>query len=115
METKKIKRVFDLGLKLDLVKQIEEGKVSVREISSIYQVSTTAIYKWLRKYSDLYRIQTRVIVEKKSLSKKNKELEKRVKDLEASLGRKQMRVDYLERIITLSSERLGEDLEKKNN
>lgn len=115
METKKIKRVFDLSLKLDLVKQIEEGKVSVREISSIYQVSTTAIYKWLRKYSDLYRIQTRVIVEKKSLSKKNKALEKRVKDLEASLGRKQMRVDYLERIIAVSSERLGEDLEKKNN
>ncbi len=64
-----IKRTFDLSLKLDLVKQIEKGEIKVSQVSKIYGVSTTAVRKWLAKYSELYQKQTRVIVEKKSLSK----------------------------------------------
>lgn len=111
----RFRRQFDLDLKLDLVKQIEKGELRVSEVSHLYNVSSTAVYKWLGKYSDLYKIQTRVIVEKKSISKKNKELEARIKELEAALGRKEMRVDYLERVIKSASDRLGEDIEKKSN
>lgn len=107
-------RTFDLDLKLDLVKQIESGKIGVREVSRVYQVSPTAIYKWLRKYSDLYRNQTRVVVEKKSISKKNKELQARIAELERALGKKQMRIDYLEQVVDVASSELGVDIEKKS-
>jgi len=110
---KRVKRVFDLDLKLELVKKIESGKLSVGEISKLYGVSTTAIRKWLYKYSELYKKQTRVIVEKKSISKKNQEMSDRIKELERALGQKQMRVDYLEKLLDVASERLGEDIEKK--
>ena len=113
MKREQIQRVFELDLKLELVKQIEAGKLSVREVSKIYGVSETSIRKWLYKYSDLYKKQTRVIVEKKSISKKNQELQDRIKELERALGQKQMRVDYLEKLMEITSEQLGEDLEKK--
>lgn len=113
MEKRKINRVFDLDLKLELVRKIEDGKLSAGEVSKIYGVSYTAVRKWLYKYSDLYKSQTRVIVEKKSIGKKYKEQSERIRELEQALGQKQMRLDYLEKLLERASERLGEDLEKK--
>lgn len=113
MEKHRNQRVFDLQLKLGLVKEIEKGKLTVSEVSKIYQVSSTAVYKWMRKYSQLYVNNHRVIVESKSLSKKYNEQSERIKELERALGQKQMKIDYLEKLIETASGRLGEDIEKK--
>lgn len=114
MEKGKVKRIFSLEVKLDLVKKIEQGDLRVVDVTRTYGVSATAVYKWLRKYSDLYKKETRVVVEHKSISKKNKELQEQVKKLQQALGQKQMRIDYLEKVVELASERSGEDIEKKN-
>ncbi len=114
MEKGKERRIFSLKVKLDLVKKIEQGDLRVTDVSRVYGVSNTAVYKWLRKYSDLYKKETRVIVEHKSISKKNKELQEQIKKLEQALGQKQMRIDYLEKVVEFASERSGEDIEKKN-
>ena len=108
------KRIFDLELKLELVKKIERGELRVIDVCKTYGVSTTAVYKWLRKYSELYSKQTRVVVENRSIGKKNKELKDRIKELEQALGQKQMRIDYLEKVVEFASYRTGEDIEKKN-
>lgn len=113
MKNVKIKRVFELELKLSLVKQIEKGELRVCDVSKIYGVSTVAVYKWLNKYSELYKQKTRVIVESKSLSKKNKDQSDRIKELERALGQKQLRIDYLEKLVETTSNRIGEDIEKK--
>src|SRR5690606_19263355 len=105
---------FDLSLKLDLVKQIERGELRVSEACKIYGSSHTAVYKWLYKYSEMYKKQTRVIVEQKSLSKKNAELQSRIELLERSLGRKQLRIDYLEKVVEVASGEFGVDIEKKS-
>lgn len=55
MKKENLKRTFDLSLKLDLVKQIERGELRVSEVSKIYGLSATAIYKWLHKYSEMYK------------------------------------------------------------
>ena len=114
MEKSKQRRVFSVELKLDLVKKIEQGNLGVSDITNVYGVSRTAVYKWLRKYSDIYRNETRVIVEQKSISKKNKELQDQIKKLEQALGQKQLQIDYLEKVVEFASERSGEDIEKKN-
>ena len=113
MEKSKARRTFDLELKLDLVKKIDQGQLSVSEVSQLYDVSRSAVHKWIRKYSDLYQKRITVVVERKSLSKKYKEQQDLIKELERALGQKQMRVDYLEKLIDTASERLGEDIEKK--
>lgn len=41
----KIRRVFELGLKLELVKQLERGEIRVSEVCRIYGVSPPAVYK----------------------------------------------------------------------
>lgn len=109
-----IKMTFCLELKLELVKKIDRGELRVMDVCKTYGVSTTAVYKWLRKYSELYSKQTRVVVEKRSIGKKNKELQDKIKELEQALGQKQMRIDYLEKVVEFASERTGEDIEKKN-
>jgi len=114
MKEKGLIRVFDLGLKLELVEQIEQGKLRVLEVSRIYGVSTTSVYKWLRKYSKLYKSQNRVVVEQKSLSKKNSDLKNRIAELERALGQKQMRLDYLEKVVEVASDKLGIEIEKKS-
>jgi len=111
MEKGKQRRVFSVELKLDLVKKIEQGDLRVLDVTNVYGVSRTAVF---RKYSDLYRSETRVIVEQKSMSKKNKELQDQINKLEQALGQKQMRIDYLEKVVEFASERSGEDIEKKN-
>jgi transposase len=113
MEKSKNQRVFDLSLKMSLVREIERGKVRVCDVTRIYQVSPSAVYKWLQKYSQLYGNNQRVIVESKSLSKKTKEQADRIKELERALGQKQMKIDYLEKLVEAASSRLGEDIEKK--
>lgn len=114
MKKANIKRTFDLSLKLDIVKKIERGEITVLGISRAYGVSCTAVYRWLRKYSSIYKEQTRVIVEDKSLSKKNAELRAQVALLERSLGKKQLRIDYLEKVVEVASKDLGLDIEKKS-
>ncbi len=114
MEKGKNRRVFDLGLKLDLVKKIDKGEIRVRDICRIYSVSGPAVYAWIKKYSPLYAHKARVIVESKSLSKKNKEQADRIKALEQTVGQKQMRIDYLEKVIELASAEMGVSIEKKS-
>ncbi len=113
MKKSNVRRVFDLDLKIKLVKQIEKGELRVMDVSRIYRVNRSAVYKWLKKYSELYGNNSQVIVESKSLSKKNKEQLDRIIELERALGQKQMRIDYLEKLVETASDRIGEDIEKK--
>lgn len=56
-----------------------------------------------------------MIVELKSEAYRSKELEKKIKDLEAALGRKQLEVEFLNKLIELASDDLGIDIKKKHH
>ena len=105
-------RHFSTVFKKEKVKLIDEGKLTVKELSDIYEVSPTAIYRWIKKFS-IYDKQERVVVEKISEEKKNTELLKRIRELERSVGQKQLELDYYKAIIELVSEETGEDVKKK--
>src|SRR6478672_8993306 len=106
-------RVFSEALKKKVVKDIESGKVSVLAASREYSVSFQAIYQWLNKYSRHLHTSKRIVVEMQSESYKSRELEKRIQELEAALGRKQLEVDFLNKMIELGSEQTGVDIKKK--
>lgn len=111
---KHIRRRFSEELKRELVKEIDQGKMSVSGISKEYSVSSSAVYQWLAKHSVHYRRTTRVIVEKQSTEQKLKELRARIAELERSVGQKQMRIDYLEKVIDVAGTELGVDIKKKS-
>jgi transposase len=106
-------RVFSLTLKKEKVKLIDEGKITVKQVCDLYDVSQTSVYNWIRKYSTIRRDE-RVVVEKISEASKTQMLYKQVRDLEQALGRKQMELDYYKEIVKLESEREGVDIEKKH-
>lgn len=106
-------RRFSESFKKEKVKQIEEKKVTVSQLSKIYEVSTTAIYKWLRKYSKHFGKNERVVVEKESEGQKQLELLEKIKELEQLLGQKQVEVEYLKKVIEFGCEITETDIKKK--
>jgi transposase-like protein len=107
-------RTFSTAFKREKVELLDTGKMTVRELSELYQVSETAIYKWKRKYSKL-REGERIVVEKVSEQKKNIELLHQIKELEQVIGKKQLELDYYKAAIDILSEKEGEDILKKYN
>lgn len=105
-------RTFSATFKQDKVKLLDSGKISVLELSKIYDVSIASIYKWKKKYSALQPGE-RIVVEKISEEKKNIELLKQIRELEQIIGKKQIELDYYKSAIEILSEQQGEDLLKK--
>lgn len=112
-EEKREIRHFSESFKNEKVKQIEEKKVTVLQLSRIYDVSPTAIYKWIRKYSKYAGKKERVVVEKESEGQKTIELMREIADLERLLGQKQVEVEYLKKVIEFGSELTETDIKKK--
>lgn len=112
---KKIKRrrSFSESFKKARIKEFEKGQLTVSEISREYKINTKVIYDWIHKFSAYSRKGVQVIVEEKSLTKNNQKLREENKELQALAGRQQMKIEYLEKLIELSSEDLGVDLKKK--
>jgi transposase len=112
---KQQKRIFSQEIKRKIVKDIEKGKASVLEVSREYEVSTVSVYNWLDQYSTYLKKGAKLVVELSSEGYRSKELEKKVKDLEATLGRKQMEVEFLNKLIEVASKDLGIDIKKKSS
>mgnify|MGYP001119358178 CR=1 FL=1 len=106
------RRTFSEPLKKRLVGDIVQKRATVYQISREYEVSRTAVYKWLRKYSPLAGKAVKTVVEMESESYRSKELLKRVAELERRLGQKQLHIDYLERLVEVAGQELGQDLKK---
>lgn len=106
------RRTFSTVFKREKVELLDQGKISVKDLSKIYGVSHTAIYKWKKKYSR-YKSSERIVVEKISEEKKNIELLQRIAELERIIGKKQLEIDYYKTTLEVISESAGEDLEKK--
>jgi len=113
-ESLKQVRIFSEAIKKKVVKDIETGKVSVRGVSREYDVSNASVYRWLNKYSRHLQSGKKLVLQMDSEAYKSKELEKRILELEAALGRKQLEVDFLNKLIDKGKEELGVDLKKKS-
>ena len=111
----KPRRIFSDKLKRKIVKDIEQGKVNVSGVGREYQVSNVTVYRWLKKFSSHLHPSTTLVIQMDSEQYRSKELEKRVTELEAALGRKQLEIDYLNKLIEIAGEDMGIDLKKNIN
>jgi len=105
-------RFFTKEIKKQVVNDIEKGKCSVSQASRELQVSLTSIYRWLYRYSLYLHKEQVLVVENKSEAYRSHELERRIKELEAALGRKQMEIDLLNKILELASKEQNLDIKK---
>jgi transposase-like protein len=108
----KYRRYFSEELKRKKVKEIDIGLVSVAEVSRSLEVSFQSVYRWLHKYSLTYEKPIKLIMESKSETKKVEFLKAQIKELEQAVGQKQMKIDFLEKLIEVAGEDLNMDLKK---
>ncbi|TAG85121.1 MAG: transposase [Bacteroidetes bacterium] len=105
-------RVFSVKVKRTVVKDIEDGKCSVLQASRELGVSKQTIYKWVYKFSRHLQKNRIMVVEDQSEAYRSSELEKRIKELEAALGRKSLELDYYKILMEVAEEELKIDLKK---
>jgi transposase len=111
--TKNPVRYFSESFKKSKVREIERNLTTVRMVSKEYEVSTTAVYKWLNKYSLLRCKQLRQVIEPMSDAQKIKDLRKKIQELEQLVGQKQIQLEFKEKMIELAEQLYSIDIKKK--
>ena len=106
------RRVFSEEFKLTRVKEYESGEFTVLELSKLYSIKTPVIYRWIYIFSKFNKKNVVIVESKNSSTKKLKDYEKRIEDLERIVGKKQIQIDYLEKLFELAEKDLGVDLKK---
>lgn len=106
-------RYFSESFKKQKVREIEKNQIRVTEVSQLYQVSRTSVYKWVYKYSSLYQKGLKQIIEPMSDTRKIKDLQNRIKELEQMVGQKQIQLEFHQKMIELAEQHYGIKIKKK--
>ena len=107
------RRHFSDSFKIQKVRELETGQTKVGEICSQYQVSHTAVYRWIEKFGIMKEKKERFIIETESDTRQLIELKKRLSELERIIGQKQIQIDFQNKMIELAEETYGVDIKKK--
>ena len=108
-------RVFSEEFKKARVQEYERGKFTVKELGRLFGIQEAVIYRWIYKFSVYNRKSVKVVEMKDSGVKKLKDLESRIKELEQAVGQKQLKIDYLEKMIELAREEFNIDIKKNSD
>jgi transposase len=119
MGTKKVtinsRRIFSEEFKKARIKEYESGKFTVCEIGRLYGIQPNIIYRWIYKYSIYNKKSVKIVEMSESSTHKLKELEYRIKELEQIVGQKQLKIDYLEKMIELAGKEHDIDIKKNSD
>ena len=108
-------RRFSEEFKKSIVSDFESGKFSVPQLERLHNIGNSSIYTWIYKYSRSNERGQRIVEMKDSSTNKLKALEQRIKELERTIGQKQIQIDYLEKMIDIAKGELNIDIKKNSN
>lgn len=106
------RRIFSDEFKREKVAEIISCKTTIGKLSKLWDVSDSAIYLWLNKYSPAHQQGTTMVIQKDSEATKVLELQAKIAELERILGQKQLMIDFNEKLIEIASKELAIDLKK---
>jgi len=106
-------RYFSDEFKRQRVCDIECRLITIAEVCRQYQVSRTAVSKWLYKFSTMKKKKEKMVYESDSDTAKLKQMQERIKELERAVGQKQLKIDFLEKMIEITEQDLKIDIKKK--
>ncbi len=101
------KRQFSEEFRRKLVEDFEKGLMSVCQMERHYGVSNGLIYRWIYKYSTYNEKNIRIVEMKDSRTHK-------IKELERAVGQKQIKIDFLEKMIDLAQDTYSIDIKKNS-
>lgn len=108
-------RRYSEAFKKQLVDDFESGQYSVLELERLHGVPNRTLYKWIYKFSTFNEKGYRIVEMKESSSKKVRELEQKIKELERAVGQKQIMIDYLEKMMEIAKTEFNIDIKKNYN
>lgn len=106
-------RYFSEEFKKKKVNELDKRVTTIREICKTYEVSNTAVYKWVYKYSLMRKKAIKMVVEAQSDTAKIKALKDHISELERLLGEKQFQIEFFQKQLEIASDHYGIDLKKK--
>jgi len=109
------RRLFSDDFKRSIVADFEKGHHSVSELEKLYGIQGAIIYRWIYKFSTFNKKSARIVEMKDSSTMKIKELEARIKELEGIVGRKQINIDFLEKMIEVAKDEYDIDIKKNSS
>ena len=105
VKSTRVHRYFSEEFKRKKVEELDKRIITLSELCRQYEVSSTAVYKWIYKYS---------LMRKKGIKMaKIKALKQHISELEQLLGQKQFEVDFMNKQMEIISEKYGVDFKKK--
>lgn len=108
-------RHFSVEFKKQIISQLDAKLITISEIRRLYEVSSVSVCRWRQQYSKHYEKPTKLVIEMESEAVKTKLLVERNAELERIIGQKQLKIDYLEKLLEIASEDLKIDLKKSIN
>lgn len=106
-------RRYSEAFRKTVVKEYEAGE-SVEELRRRYGIGgTTTVQRWVKKYGVAGLRHEVVVMQRADEQKREKQLEARIKELEAALSQLTLDKLMLETTLEVASERYGEDVKKK--
>ena len=109
----RMQRYFSEEIKKKKVNELDRNLTSIAEICREYQVSRTSVDRWINKYSRMRQKKQKQVVEAKSDTRKIGRLKDEVHELERIVGQKQLKIDFLEKLIEIAEQEYGVDIKKK--
>lgn len=106
------RRRFSDDFRKTQVALIEAGKLSVADVSKLYEVKQDNVRRWLIQFGSV-ALPQKIIVSNGREYDRIRELEKENKRLLEFIGKQQVELVYQKTFMDLAKERLGEDFEKK--
>jgi len=111
-----IKR-YSENFKLKVLSEIETGRLSKREASRVYDLSSGSIQKWIKKYSKFDLQNQRIRIETMDERDRLKELEKENRRLKEALADKDVKLLVSDAMLEVLRKQMGfksvEELKKK--
>ena len=109
------RREFSEQIRRKAVSEFRSGKYTAKELADLYHCSSQTIYRWIYKYSPGDSPQINVVEMSESTDHKVKDLHDRIAQLERALGQKQIKVDFLEKMIDLAEDKYNLGLKKSSS
>ena len=108
-------RKFSDEFKRAIVAEYESGRLSAAQLGRLHSLQEALIYRWIHKFSTFNSQGVRIVEMKDSTSKRVRDLENKVKELERMVGQKQITIDYLEKMIEIAKDEFQIDIKKNFN
>ena len=108
------KRAFSEEFKKIRVHDYESGKFTVSELGRLFGIKPQTIYRWIYKYSAYNKKNVKIVEMNESSTKKLKDMELRIRELEQIIGQKQLKIDLLEKMIELAHQEYNIDIKKNS-